>query len=46
VGTVFVGLATPFETAVRRLRMPGDRDRIRNFAVQNALNLLRLALGL
>jgi nicotinamide-nucleotide amidase len=46
VGTVFVGIATPSGTEVRRLRLPGDRDRIRNFAVQNALNLLRLALGL
>jgi len=46
VGTVFVGLATPEGCEVRRLRLPGDRDRVRNFAVQNALNLLRLALGL
>jgi len=46
VGTVFAGLATPSGTEVRRLRLPGERDRIRNFAVQNALNMLRLALGL
>ena len=46
VGTVFIGLATPSETSARRLRLPGDRERIRNFAVQNALNMLRLALGL
>ncbi len=46
VGTVFVGLATPDGTAVRRLRLPGDRDRIRGFAVQNALDMLRRALGI
>jgi len=46
VGTVFVGLASPSGTEVRRLRLLGDRDRIRNFAVQYALNQLRLALGL
>jgi len=46
VGTVFVGLATPSGTEARRLRLPGERDRVRNFAVQNALNILRLALGL
>ena len=46
VGTVFVGLAAPFGTEARRLRLPGERDRVRNFAVQNALNILRLALGL
>jgi len=46
VGTVFVGLATPHGTDVRRLRLPGDRDRIRGFAVQNALDMLRRALGM
>jgi nicotinamide-nucleotide amidase len=46
VGTVFVGLATPDGAEVRRLRLPGDRERIRGFAVQNALDMLRRALGL
>ena len=46
VGTVFVGLATPLGSEVRRLRLPGDRDRIRGFAVQSALDMLRRALGL
>ena len=45
-GTVFVGLATPEGTEARRLRLPGDRERIRGFAVQNALDMLRRALGL
>ena len=46
VGTVFVGLAMPESTTARRLRLPGDRERIRGFAVQNALDMLRRALGL
>ena len=47
VGTVFIGLATPTaDSDVRRLRLPGDRDRIRGFAVQNALDMLRRALGI
>jgi nicotinamide-nucleotide amidase len=46
VGTVFVGLAAPERTEVRRLRLPGDRERIRGFAVQNALDTLRRALGI
>jgi nicotinamide-nucleotide amidase len=46
VGTVFVGLATPEGTEARRLRLPGDRERIRGFAVQNALDMLRRALGI
>jgi nicotinamide-nucleotide amidase len=46
VGTIFVGLATPAGIEARRLRLPGDRERIRGFAVQNALDMLRRALGL
>ncbi len=45
VGTVFVGLGAPDGTDVRRLRLPGDRDRIRAFAVQNALDMLRRKLA-
>ena len=45
VGTVFVGLGAPDGTEVRRLRLPGDRDRIRAFAVQNALDMLRRKLA-
>jgi nicotinamide-nucleotide amidase len=46
VGTVFIGLAGPSgRVNVNRFRYPaGDRDRIRAFAAQSALNLLRLAL--
>jgi PncC family amidohydrolase len=46
LGTVFLGLATPLATEARRLRLPGDRERIRTFAVQYALDLLRHALGI
>ena len=43
-GTVYVGLATPDEVVTRELRLPGDRARVRTFAVVAALNLLRLHL--
>jgi nicotinamide-nucleotide amidase len=46
VGTVFLGLATPRATEARRLRLPGDRERIRAFAVQYALDTLRHGLGI
>jgi nicotinamide-nucleotide amidase len=46
VGTVFLGLATPAATDARRLRLPGDRERIRTFTVQYALDMLRHALGI
>jgi nicotinamide-nucleotide amidase len=46
VGTVFIALATPDGTDARRYRMAGDRDRIRGFAVQNALDMLRRGLGI
>lgn len=47
VGTVFVGLAGPGGyLKAHRFRYPGgDRDRIRQFAVQSSLDLLRLALN-
>lgn len=45
VGTVFIGVATPERTAVRELRMPGDRERIRSFAVTSAVHLTRLAVS-
>ena len=44
-GTVFVGLALPAEpTQTRRLRLPGDRERVRQFGAITALDLLRRAL--
>ncbi len=47
VGTVFIGLAGPAGyLKVQRFRYPGgDRDRVRQFAVQSSLNILRLALS-
>ncbi len=46
VGTVYIGIAGPEGILkVQRFRYPGgDRDRVRQFAVQSALNMLRLAL--
>ena len=41
VGTVFVALAGPVGTIVKRLNLFGDRDRIRHSAMLNALDLLR-----
>lgn len=43
-GTVFVGLAGPSRLLSRRLTLPGDRRRVRSYAVMAALDLLRLAL--
>jgi len=44
VGLMFVGLAGPQGTEVRRLKMPGDRNRIRALTVQNSLDFLRQRL--
>ena len=42
VGTVFVGLAfTDGTTTVTQLKLPGDRERVRQYATIGALNLLR-----
>ena len=44
-GTVVVGLALPGgRVASRRLRLPGDRERVRQMSVISALDLLRHAL--
>ena len=45
VGLVFVALATPERTVVRRLRWPGQRDQIRALTAMVALDLLRRALA-
>jgi nicotinamide-nucleotide amidase len=45
VGTVHVALAGPAGVRHRRLRLPGDRVRVRWQATQAALEMLRLALG-
>jgi nicotinamide-nucleotide amidase len=44
-GTVWIGIAGPAGASARQYRFPGDRVRIRAFAVQSALNLLRLKLA-
>ena len=44
-GTIWIGLAGPAGTGARLCRFPGDRIRIRAFAVQSSLNLLRLKLA-
>jgi nicotinamide-nucleotide amidase len=43
-GTVWIGLAAPDGAKASRFRFGGDRARVRAFAVQTALNLLRLKL--
>ncbi|HYK17145.1 MAG TPA: competence/damage-inducible protein A [Bryobacteraceae bacterium] len=45
VGLVFVGLATPDGVEVRRVQLPGDRDRIRQFSTNTALDVLRRKLS-
>ena len=44
-GVVFVGVATPHAAATRRLRMPGDRERVRTYATTAALHLARLGIS-
>ncbi len=44
-GTVFVGLALPgAKTETRELRVPGDRERVRQYGAISALDMLRRAL--
>lgn len=44
VGTVFVALAAPDETIVRRLKLNGDRARIREVTVLHILDIFRRKL--
>jgi nicotinamide-nucleotide amidase len=44
VGTVYIALAAPTFTVVRRESLKWDRDRIQLFSAYSALNLLRLQL--
>jgi nicotinamide-nucleotide amidase len=44
-GTVFLGLAIGEEVASERVQLPGDRNRIRQYAVISVLNLLRRHLS-
>jgi nicotinamide-nucleotide amidase len=41
VGLVYIGLADGEDTQVKQLQLPGDRDRVRLWATQHALELLR-----
>ena len=41
VGTVFIAMADEQSTTVREFRFPGDRERIRYWASQAALELIR-----
>lgn len=44
VGLVFVGLAAPQGSEARRIQLPGDRERVRAFSTNTALDLLRRKL--
>jgi nicotinamide-nucleotide amidase len=44
IGLVYIALADQHETRVRELNLPGDRDRIRWWATQHALELIRRTL--
>ena len=41
VGLVFIGLATPRGAEARRVQFPGDRERVRAFSTNIALDMLR-----
>jgi nicotinamide-nucleotide amidase len=43
-GTIFVGLALPDRTEAREFKLPGDRERVRQYGAISALDLLRRAL--
>jgi nicotinamide-nucleotide amidase len=43
-GTVFLGVAIKGEVEVRQVKLPGDRERVRQFSVISVLNMLRLML--
>jgi nicotinamide-nucleotide amidase len=45
VGLVFIGLATPHGSEARRVQFPGDRERVRAFSTNIALDLLRRNLS-
>jgi nicotinamide-nucleotide amidase len=43
-GTVFVGLSLPGSVSTRAVRVPGDRERVRQYGAISALDLLRRSL--
>jgi nicotinamide-nucleotide amidase len=44
-GTVFIGIASPERTVVKRIRYGGDRARVRSLSAQAALDLLRRVIA-
>ncbi len=44
IGLVYLGLADEHDTQVRELHIPGDRERVRLWATQHALEMLRRRL--
>jgi nicotinamide-nucleotide amidase len=44
VGLMFIGLASPDGCEVRRVQLPGDRERVRVFSTNIALDFLRRKL--
>ncbi|MBX9607993.1 MAG: CinA family protein, partial [Gammaproteobacteria bacterium] len=45
-GTTYLGIALPGDERVTHVRLPGDRERVRQFSVISLLNALRLRLQL
>ena len=43
-GTTYLGIATAEDVSVQQVRLPGDRERVRQFSVISLLNALRLKL--
>ena len=41
VGMIFIGLADAQSTQVKQINIPGDRERVRLWATQHALDMLR-----
>lgn len=44
VGTVYVGIVGPHGTTIERIKHSGDRERVRTYSAQSALNILRKIL--
>ena len=44
IGLVYIGLADEEDTQVKQFMIPGDRDRVRLWATQHALEMLRHSL--
>ena len=43
-GETYLGIALGEDTTVDKVRLPGDRERVREFSVISLLNALRLRL--